>query len=284
MDIPQGAVVVGYDGSADAELALAWADEVAHAQHRPLEVLISDVNQANIRGLTEDWYPKVMAEAESDARARLATATATEREVRRVHAPAAEALIEASGRASMVVLGSRGHSILYGALMGSVSQHVARQARCPVVVTRQPYDAESRRVVVGIDGSESSLGAVRFGIEHAERIGGSVTALFGWSRLVRGRSSTGALGHSPGGLAEEVEAAQRMVSEAVAGAKESHPDVEVVPEAVPVAPARALADASQAAALVVVGSRGRGTLPGLLLGATSQSVLHHAHCPVAVVR
>ena len=80
----------------------------------------------------------------------------------------------------MIVMGSHGHSALGGAVMGSVSQHVTRYARCPVIAVRSAYDPGSTRVVVGVDGSGSSLHAVEFAFEYAEWIGGSVTAVHAW--------------------------------------------------------------------------------------------------------
>jgi nucleotide-binding universal stress UspA family protein len=79
-------------------------------------------------------------------------------------------------------------------------------------------------------------------------------------------------------------ARDRLLSEALAGWSEKYPDVQVIAETIRVHPARVLADASEAAALVVVGSRGRGAFAELLLGSVSQNVLQQARCPVAVVR
>lgn len=63
-----------------------------------------------------------------------------------------------------------------------------------------------------------------------------------------------------------------------------HPDVELNTRLMSGQPARCLLLAAESAELLVVGSRGRGGFSGLLLGSVSQGVLHHAHCPVAIVR
>jgi nucleotide-binding universal stress UspA family protein len=75
-----------------------------------------------------------------------------------------------------------------------------------------------------------------------------------------------------------------VLSEALAGMCERYPDVEVEQRLIQGHAAGNLVDASRKAQLLVVGSRGRGGFKGLLLGSVSQAALHHAHCPVAVVR
>jgi nucleotide-binding universal stress UspA family protein len=276
MSTRAGEIVVGYDGSGDSELALDWADRLAVEQGRPLRVLISEVDPTQVLEATSDWHAAKMAQLEAQARDRLAGARCRRSEIELAALPPAQALIEASARAASVAVGARGHSLLSGVVLGSVSQHVTRHSSCPVIVVRAPYDPDADRVVVGVDGSTGSRKALEFAFEHASRNAVPVTAVHAWRNAGRGRG-----GES---LVEEIRAAERILSEALAGFANQYPDVKVTSDAVPVAPSRVLADASQSAALVVVGSRGLGAFAGLLLGSVSQSVLHHAQCTVAVVR
>jgi nucleotide-binding universal stress UspA family protein len=82
-------------------------------------------------------------------------------------------------------------------------------------------------------------------------------------------------------VANEEDAA---LAERLSGWGQKYPQVTLRRSVVRDGAARALVDASRGAQLVVVGSRGRGTAAGLLLGSVSHGVLHAAHCPVAIVR
>jgi nucleotide-binding universal stress UspA family protein len=200
-----------------------------------------------------------------------------------VDAPSAPALLAAGEHALMVVVGSRGHGAVSGLLLGSVSQHVSRHASCPVVVVRERADARARRVVVGIDGSPGGNKAVGFAFDAASRNHAPLVAIHAW----HDRAASAVVGPAYAAMAnvgERIAAGERLIAEALAGWAEKYPDVTVTREAIPTHPARVLADASEHAALVVVGSRGRGEFTGLLLGSVSQAALHHARCPVAVVR
>lgn len=280
MNTSSGAVLVGYDGSADSELALSWADEMARRTQHPIRVLISEVDPTQVLEVTSDWHAARMAQLDGDARDRLKESTAPGVSVEVVPNPPTRALIDASRESWLLVVGARGHSLLSGILLGSVSQHLARHAACPVVVVRQPHDPQPR-VVVGVDGSEGSDAALEFAAAQADRTDSTLVVIYSWPSLSRGAVIGPPFERRH---REEIEAGERVVAEAVAGLSERYPDLEVVTEAIPVPASRCLADASYSASLVVVGSRGRGAFAGMLLGSVSQHVLHLAQCPVAVVR
>ncbi|QBS44782.1 hypothetical protein DMB37_36560 [Nocardia sp. CS682] len=71
-------------------------------------------------------------------------------------------------------------------------------------------------------------------------------------------------------------------SERLAGWQEKYPDVTVTRKVYRTEPTEQLAEWSNSAQLIVVGSRGRGGFTGMLLGSTSHFLVQHAHCPVLV--
>jgi nucleotide-binding universal stress UspA family protein len=274
-------VLVAYDGSADADRGLDWAVDHARARQLPIEVYASSGDIEYLPERTATQAETLVAGWLGQASARLKesgfddwTTTASDGKV-------VPDLIAASKEAGLLVLGAQGHGVLGGLVIGSVSQHLTRHAHCPVVVVRGSRAPASNRVVVGVDGSDASIEAVRFAAEHASLTGGTLVAVHG-----RGLSAINGpwdVDVAPA-VADEMEAAERLLAEAVAGLRDDHPDLKVELQPMPVPAVRALADASTSASLVVVGTRGHGGFMGLLLGSVSSSVLQHAQCPVAVVR
>jgi nucleotide-binding universal stress UspA family protein len=280
-------VVVAYDGSPDSDRAVRWATRTARTTGHEVRVIVVAHEGAVTSSRVPGWDDDIVHELVAQATQRLKECDAPEAEVLVRRGAAAHVLIEAGDDASMLVLGSRGHGKVTGLLIGSVSQHVARYAPCPVAVVRTPHQPEARRVVVGVDGSGGSRNALELACRHASALDLPVTALHGFRPHGPLGSTSQAYfaATAPAGLVgERIEAAERMLVESVVGLAEKFPKVSIELEAIPVPAARALVDASMMADLVVVGSRGRGAFAGLLLGSVSQEVLHLAHCPVVVDR
>ncbi|WP_420082566.1 universal stress protein (plasmid) [Streptomyces sp. JL4002] len=193
-------------------------------------------------------------------------------------------VLEAQSRtAQLVVIGSRQMGGLVGLLVGSTGVHLAARGHCPTLVTRAPGDAAGP-VLLAVDGSPAGAGAVEFAFTEAALRGADLLALHAWTpwNTQMPEPIDPALPHAgaPGALAEREEA---LLSAALAGQREKHPQVRVERRTVRQGTREALIDASCTAQLLVVGARGRGGFTGLLLGSVSQALLHHAHCPVAVV-
>jgi nucleotide-binding universal stress UspA family protein len=276
-----GRLVVGYDGSADAERGLDWAIDYARLRGLPIEVFASsgdleylpERTSADVAALVDAWL-LTASDRLRDSGLTDWTTTASQGKV-------VPELLEISRSAEMVVVGAQGHGLLGGMLLGSVSQHLSRHAACPVVVVRGPRSEKPNRIVVGVDGSDAAEKALRFAFEHAAVTGGTVVAVHG--RMVAAVNGPFDTDVAPA-VHGELESMRRLLDEAVAGARSEFPDVPVELLPLPVPAVRALADASVNASLMVVGTRGLGGFMGLLLGSVSSSVLQHAHCPVAVVR
>lgn len=291
MSSQAGPIVVGYDRSQTSREALDWA--VAEAVREQASLRIAEVFELIIE--TQPAEGKVVPlDALRVNRERGLEVVAEGIRLRHpglavgavlLQDTPSPALIAESEKARMVVLGSRGMGGWDGMLIGSVGVQVAGHAHCPVVVVPpgvRPRAHDKPTVVVGVDGSKLSEQAIDFAFRHADAHGYRLLAVHAW----HSPAGTYEGGHGPlmFDRAEIEAAAELLVAKSVAGAMADHPDVEVETRLINGKPARALLSSAESADLVVVGSRGRGGFTGLLLGSVSQGVLHHAHCPVAIVR
>lgn len=137
---------------------------------------------------------------------------------------------------------------------------------------------ERQRIVVGVDGSGSAQRALEWAMRQAALTGAVVDAVMAWEYPV---NYGWVVADQDMQLAE---LAQQTLEKAIAAASHVAPDVVVRGHVLEQNPARALLDASEGADLLVVGSRGHGGFVGALLGSVSQHCVHHAPCPVLVVR
>ncbi len=279
-------VVAGIDGSESALLATRWAATAALRRGTSLRIV-------HVCAIPVGYPPgfvdaRVLREAMAEqgrgwlAQARDAAEMAApglEVETAEVTAGVVPTLVRESAAAAMVVLGTRGLGGFTGLLVGSTAVEVAARAECPVVVVR---GAERQGpVVVGVDGTPASEAAIEFAFAEAAARDTDLVTVHTWTDLLVETAFAGgaaALDFSP--LAEQ---AAEVLGERLAGWCEKYPDVPVTRHVSRERATRALLRHAEGAALVVVGTRGRGGFRGLLLGSTSQALLHHAPCPVAIV-
>lgn len=286
-------VVVGVDGSDSGVLAVRWAAEEAARRGTVLRLVhVCEVPTGYPAGIVDR---RVLGDA-LEAQGRDWVTQAREVAQRAVAGLGPEVVVEKgsvvptllkeSRGAALLVLGSRGLGGFTGLLVGSTSVELVGRAHCPVVVVRGRHAGEMPSaegpVVVGVDGTPVGEAAIEVAFEVASLHGADLVAVHAWTDLVLETAFAGsatALDFAP--LEQK---AEETLAERLAGWQEKYPDVRVTREVVRDRPTHALLKHAEHARLVVVGSRGRGGFTGLLLGSTSQHLVHHAPCPVAVVR
>lgn len=285
-------VVVGYDGSKAAQRALRWAVEearrrwtslvICHAWHWPYPVRPSDPAALDVI--------ETVARGVLDQGVNIAAGLAPNLPVhpRLIAGSASAALVSMSHGARLLVIGTRGLGGFTDLRVGSTAVQVPAYAACPVIVIGRPEP--SRRldpglVVVGVDGSPIAETAVGFAAEEAVLRDGRLHAVRCWW------DGAGPSADPPEGTPAEPypdtgrhrrEAAARF-NETVAVWSEKFPNLRIETSFLDRPPRRALREAAAHAELLVVGDRGLGETHGLPLGPVTQSMLHHAPCPVAVV-
>ncbi|MEU8226148.1 universal stress protein [Kribbella sp. NPDC048915] len=273
-------ILVGVDDSPEAQVALHWAVEAAEERGLPVRVVRAYLDEATrwptygLEGYVPPPMPLDRFQQELDA----AVQYARDRlgydggSGWLANADAASALLTEADRAEMLVIGTRARSKLSAAVLGSVATSVAAKAPCPVVVVRG--ERRTGPVVVGNDGSPDSELAVAFAFDEAARTGEALEVIYCWQPPAEHAApieSTGAL-------------LKNWLAESLEPYRAKYPSVSARALVVEGRARTRLIEKSEAASLVVVGSRGRGGVTGLLLGSVSQSLLTNAASPVAVVR
>jgi nucleotide-binding universal stress UspA family protein len=146
-------------------------------------------------------------------------------------------------------------------------------------VVVQPQGEQERRIVVGVDGSVPSKEALDWAIRQAKLTGAVVDAVIAWHY-------PGTYGYSAY-VADNTDYAQlaaKVVADTIAEVSGPTGPAEIRPKVVEGNPAAVLLAASEGADLLVVGSRGHGGFVEALLGSVSQHCVHHAGCPVVIIR
>ncbi|NLU69221.1 universal stress protein [Streptomyces sp. HNM0574] len=288
----QPPVVVGADGSQSGLEAVEAAARVAHSRrcrlhvvhaftwplmHVPLGPSAVGPSEGGLQNLAEQTVSEAVARARETEPDVLVTDEIVTGEPLTVLAGQSE-------HAELVVVGSRGLGGFTGLLLGSVAVHLSAHGHCPVLVVRGRQEPTGP-VLLGVDGSPDGSAAVGFAFAEASHRGVDLVALHTWNDW------TGPVSSGPGDMMPLVydtdmlrDEEERVLAQAVAGWHELYPDVTVHRRLERSFTRTALIDGSEEAQLVVLGARGRGGFTGLLLGSVSQALLHHAHCPVAVVR
>jgi nucleotide-binding universal stress UspA family protein len=146
-----------------------------------------------------------------------------------------------------------------------------------------PQGTQSR-IVVGVDGSEPSREALRWAVRQAGLTGATVEAVIAWHFFPYIAAGYAWAPLAAMEVATFAETAQKVVTDAVSSAVDPASTVPVTTKVAEGNSAQALLDAASGAELLVVGSRGHGGFTEALLGSVSQHCVHHAPCPVVIIR
>ena len=293
---PSGPVIVGIDGSPASLRAARWAAaeasswgvplHLAHAWSVPVvEWPVPGGPTYGDAGQFRAASQEVLQQAATALRDELGS-DGPERHLSSLEGQAAHQLIQAAIGARALVLGTRGQGGFAGLLLGSVVAACLHHARTPVVaVGGNLVLPGAGSVVVGVDSSDGSRAALRWAAREAARHGVLLRVVHGWDSAAVTPPGPQAFGPLDGD--DFAVAADRFLTELVdevlsdEGLADAGPDVECL--VVPAPAAEALLWEARGAALLVVGTRGRGGFAGLLLGSVSRQCANHAPCPVAVV-
>lgn len=284
-------VLVGVDGSETSDIAAQWAAREARRLGWRLHLVCAysmpSFTVASIDGgyaALDDSAIREGAEAVLAEAVRRVSGEGLEVTSSVETGDAAGVLVELSRQAGLAVIGTRGKGGFADRLLGTVSSALPAHAHCPTVVVpvREDHDVLKpvRKIVVGVDGSDSARVALERAIEEAVLWSAELTAVV----AVPVATGSGMLAWLPVPVDHETVLSDVATGlDAAVDAAVGDRDLVVKRHALDGTAAALLTEFSTAVEMIVVGTRGRGGFAGLLLGSTSQTLLHHAVCPIMVV-
>lgn len=281
-------IIVGIDGTEDGLRAIDYAAEEAQsagAQLLVVHVVAAPPTMVAGWGAPAEAFLPAGQRAVKIARAHAENAGVPPADIELAvwQGSVSTTLVKASQAANLMVLGRRGISGLERLFAGSTSTSVAARADCPVVVVPHAWTPGQRnhRVVVGVDGSARSLPALALAVAEASSRQAGLVAVHAWSP-------------PPPFYLEALEtkeavdywhrSAELTLSETLAGWSERHPEITITKALECAHPVEALIGHSTDADLLVIGTRGRGGIPGLALGTVARAVVAGSSCPILLVR
>jgi nucleotide-binding universal stress UspA family protein len=281
-------VVVGVDGSPNSKAAVAQASHFASSRDMTLQVLHAFAPDLPMLGFGALADRSVVTEHGQhlidDAVAR-AHAMHPDLHVTQAlqDGYASQALVAASRTAALVVVGATGHGILSQASVGPTAMQVVTHARCPVLVVGHETSGEPAaggRIVAGVDGSDASMHAAQAAHREAAVVGGSLEVVHAW----QARSAADPTLTHASSWDDYAARLEEGVETALADERRAHPDVKVEYAVVSGEPAKALAERTEGANLLVIGSRGSGGFPGLHVGSVALQLMGRSRCPILLTR
>lgn len=288
----RGCVVVGFDLSDKSRRAVWWAAREAGSRGCPLLLLhVFSWPVAELAAGTVPGQEQITEPLQQELRHELGVLVDGCREITpgidvRSYLPIgdpAEVLGTTATEAVLLVLGAVGGGNAHRSGLGSTSAELlARRSGTPVVIVRGEEPAsDTAPVVVGVDGSTVSDRAIAFAFDFAARRGSDLVAVHSltdvpldpYIRVKRWELPWDDL--RKGGLT--------VVSRSLEDWTKRYPKVTVRRSISAEQAPQALFNEAAGAAVLVVGSHGRGRVRRMMLGSVSHSVVHHAPCPVAVM-
>ena len=277
-------ILVGVDGTAGAEDALAFAEQLAGATGATLRLATAFPYDDTPSRMSNGAF---RAALRADAMALLdglGDAAMAKEAVAGVSPPHALHELAAERDSALVVVGSTHRGPVGRVLPGSTAERLLHGASCPVAIVPRGYrvtpDVEIRTIGVGYDASDESRSALDAACELARRFGAAI-------RVIRVFDSTdvGTPGLAAGPAYAEVykEVEERQRADLDRCVAELPDDITAEGVFLGGRPGHELADQSQSLDLLVVGSRGYGPLRAVLLGGVSHTLVRSAACPVIVL-